>query len=550
MKIVSMLLPGARGLRLWLCLAVLAGGLLARTWGIADSGIVDDDMAYYAIFGEYYRKLLFAGYPMYFGLDIAYKPGFLSLSFLASLIFGYSEYMLPLANAFVATGVSLAVYRLAQLLTKDEWTPVVAMAAVTFVPFLIRLDRMGLSHTSATLLLLLSIHQLVLWARYSWEGPRSVLRRAALLLGGAFLFHPTVLIYCFTLGAVVCGHALAQRARPFVDRLKSPLYFAAWAFVPLLLVDVVYRTLFWAFPRLIAGRAPNFLSPGYLGDVLTGFAMASVSGEGSQDKAFAWKGLHLFGNGVTDYVCAAAILAGIGLLLWRMWRRERVWAYLFVATVPLLMMAFNPYVGQYARALHATLPMLLIAAAAALCRLVEAIPAVRRSRTAVLGGMVVVLSIAQASSFARQGQFDNPAKQAELALPQHLLGALKAAGAERTYIYYSGFYGLHWFFYVNKYFGAIPFILQNGGLEPPADYRMILTPAELEQKVRDGVAEVVLIRRMDERTARAWNGHGKEDEFVALAAKLAGRRLERVGEYTVPANVEVFDFRQARMSAQ
>lgn len=550
MKLASMLLPGAHGIRLWMCLVVLVGGMAIRTWGIADSGIVDDDMAYYTIFGEYYRKLLFSDYPMYFGLDIAYKPGFLFLSFLASLIFGYSEYMLPLANAFVAIGVSLAVYRLAQLLANDEWTPVAAMAAVTFVPFLIRLDRMGLSHTSATLLLLLSIHQLMLWARYSWEGPRPILRRAAMLLGGAFLFHPTVLIYCFTLGAVVFGQALAQRARPLADRLKSPLYFAAWAFAPLLLVDAIYRALFLAFPRLIAGRAQNFLSPGYLGDVLTGFTMASGSGEGSQDKAFAWKGLHLFGENVTDYLWAAAIIAGIALLLWRIWRRERVWAYLFVATVPLLMMAFNPYVGQYSRALHATLPMLLIAAAAALCRLVGAIPPVRPFRTAILSAVIVVSSIAQASSFVRQGQFDNPVKQAELALPRQLLGALKDAGVEKTYIYYSGFYGLHWFFYVNKYFGAIPFILQNGGLEPPADYRMILTPPELDQKIRDGVADVVLIRRMDERTARAWNGHGKEDEFVALASKLSGRRLKRVGEYTVPSNVEVFDFRRTDMSPQ
>lgn len=547
MSLLSFFLPGARGLRLWLCLAILVGCFLARTFGLSDAGLVDDDSAYYTIFGEYYRKLLFTDYPMYFALDIAYKPGFFLVSTLSAIVFGYSEYMLPLTNACIAVGISLAVYRLAQLITAVSWVPVLAMAAVTFAPFLIRLDRMGLSHTAATLMLLLSIHQLLQWARYSWEGPRSLLRRAGLLLGCAFLFHPTVLIYCLTLGAVVTFQALLQYTRPLLRRLLTPLSFAGWAFLPLLCTDLIYRALFRVFPLLSSGHSAKVFGAGYFSDVVGGFGMASISGEGVQDPAFALKALALFGRDPTDYLSAVAIVAGLGLLLWRIVRGERLWAYLFIATVPLLMMSFNPYVGQYARALHATLPMLLIAAAAALGLLVETVSALRNRQALIFSIVILALSVAQVGSYARNGQFEKPAKRAEMALPRNLLSALKDAGLEKTYIYYSGFYAIHWFYYQHKYFGALPFLLQNGGLQPPADYRMILTIPEVGDKIRSGAADVVLISRMiDDRVIRLWNGHAKEDAFIAFAEKTGAPRLTQIGDYTVPDYVYVYDFRSVR----
>lgn len=545
MHVVNRLFPEAAGARLWLCLLLTLAGVLLRLWDIYDIGIVDDDMAYYAIFGEYYRKLIFSNYPPYFGLDIAYKPAFLLTSLIGVTIIGLTEYTLPAVNALISVGIGIFVYRLALLVSKDRYTPILSLGATTFTPFLVYIDRLGMSHTGATLFILISIYYLILWTRYSWSGPLWLMRRAALFLGGAFLFHPTILIYCFTLGAVISWHVLMQRARPISERLRIILKFSFWAASPLLVCDVLYRIIFLVQPALVGWRGRNIFGYSYLGDVFNGFAMAGVSGEGKADPAFAWNALHVFDKGSFGQFAAAAILSGIGLFLWRLWRRERLLPFTFIAVVPLLMMAYNPYVGQYARALHATLPMLWIMAASAITAVVGAMPR-DKYRPMMLGGIILCVAGA-GSAISVQNHLasfrSSTANRDELNLPRFLLGDLKDSGINKVYIYYSGLYGAHWFFYLNKYFDALPFVVQNR-IDPLPFYSFLFSPSEMEAAVRDGRAEIVIMRRMDDRVARVWKGRGKEEDFLAMARKLGGRRIEGLGHLDpFPEQLYVYDFR-------
>lgn len=526
-----------------------AVAFLVRIEGLADTGVLDDDAIYYTIFGDYYRKLLFEGYPPYFALDIAYKPAFLALSTLMSAIYGYTDHTLPLLNAFLGTGVVWATWRVARHIDLDPWFALLCAAAIAFNPFFIRLDRLGISHTGATLALLLSIDQLLIWMRFRWLGSRRAADRSALLLGCAFLFHPTILLFCLAIGIAVTAQALRQTALPIGERFLTILRYAGIAALPLVAVDILYRLIFLVAPIMIGGtRLPLVAGYGYLSDVVGAFLMASRSGEGGNDPLFIWRGLGLLLPSGAFFIALPIVAGGVAVALWPRLGRARLTAMAFIALFPLSMMAFNPYVGQYDRALHATVPILSVFAAfgvyIAAARLGRWAP--RRSMPALAAAVALTGIIA----FWHRDQLEFRSaefKMDEMGLPNTVLGSLKANNEDKVYIYYSGFYGIHWFYYMNVYFGALPFVLDNPKVMPKPDYRMIGTIDELAHRLDGGEAKVVLMRRMPDWIAALWGGRAKEEAFLAEASRRGAYRIEALNDgRRLPDHLYVYDFAARR----
>ena len=543
----------ARGAALLTAMAVIfAIGFAFRTWWIAGYGLVDDDMAYYAIFADYYRRLIFENAPMYFGLDIAYKPGFMLLAFVAVGLIGLTEYTLPLLNAVLGIGVACYAMRLAHLAGAGKTGVALAAALTLFLPFLIQLDRLGLTHTGATLALLASIERLLLWGRYSWAGPRHLLRSGGLLLGLAFLFHPTVLLFVLAEGLLVVYRELRLKVRPWRERVIDVVTFGGFAALPLLFADLVYRLLFLVWPNLKSGRADTLFGMGYFGDVLNAFGWASVSGEGKRDSLFLWNAFGFFDANIgraVALVTAAAVIFGLYVAIRQ---RSATFGWICVlALVPLSLMAFNPYVGQLPRALHASMPLLLVLIALGAERLSRWLnaryPTHGRLRIGDLVCVALALGMLAQAGFWLKDRSAYTKKPGyiyeELNLPWVLLGDLKAAGLEKVYIYYSGWYGMHWFYYLHEYFGAEPFPIQNT-LQPEPDSRIILSLTQFEQMVRHAKADVVIMRQMPDRHARLWGGRGKEEDFLRLARELGGKPWAEGGRLNpLPAELHVYDFR-------
>lgn len=536
-------------------LAAFAAGFAFRSVWTAGYGLVDDDMAYYAIFADYYRRLIFDQAPMYFGLDIAYKPGFMLLSFVAVCLAGLTEYTLPLLNAVLGLGTAFYAMRIARLAGAGPTGAILAAVLVLFSPFLIQLDRLGLSHTGATLLLLAGIERLLLWGRYPWVGPRRLLKAGGLLLGLAFLFHPTVLLFVLAEGLLVVGRELRLKVRPWRQRLLDLVTFGGFAALPLVTVELLYRLLFLLWPNLKAGHADGLLGMGYFGDVVNALGWASVSGEGTRDPYFLWHALGFFDANFSRHGVGAISLAAVMFGIYAAGRRRSAtlgWICV-LALVPLLLMAFNPYVGQLARAAHASIPLILVLVALGTERLGHwfdehrfSPSGLRISGTLFVALVLGVASVMQAGLWFKQmsDRIHKPGfVYEELNLPRILLGDLKAAGIGKVYVYYSGWYGLHWFYYLHDYFGAAPFSIQNT-LHPEPDSRMILTPQQMEQKVRQGEADIVIMRQMPDRHASLWGGRDKEEDFLRLAASLRGKPLDGVGRLSpLPPELHVYDFR-------
>lgn len=530
-------------------IALFALGFAFRTAWIAGHGLVDDDMAYYAIFADYYRRLIFDGAPMYFGLDIAYKPAFMLLSFVIVSVIGLTEYTLPLLNAVLGLGVAYYAMRIARLAGASTTGAVLVAAMTLFMPFLIQLDRFGLSHTGATLILLAGIERLLLWGRYPWAGPRRLLKSGGLLLGLAFLFHPTVLLFVLVEGLLVTWREVRLKVRPWRERIGDLVAFGGFAALPLLAVDVLYRILFLVWPNLTSGREETWIGMGYFGDVLNALAWASISGEGTRDPLFLWHAFGFFEPRLAGHAMAPITLAAalFGLYVARRQRSATLGWICMLALAPLSLMAFNPQVGQLARASHASIPLLLVLIALGAERLGGWLETHGVASSRLLIALVLGASMLLQAGLWLERRVDHTQKPGfiyeEHNLPRILLADLKATGTDKIYVYYSGWYGLHWFYYLHDYFGAEPFTIQNT-LQPEPDNRMILTPMQLEQKVREGKADVVIMRRMPDRHARLWGGRGKEEDFLNVARALGGEPQDGVGRLNpLPPVLHVYDFR-------
>jgi 4-amino-4-deoxy-L-arabinose transferase-like glycosyltransferase len=530
-----------------------------RLWGVFDAGFPDDDMTYYTIFAEYYRGLIFDHAPAYFGFDIAYKPGFMLLALLSVIAFGYHDYTLLITNAMLSVGVGFATYKIARLCTRSSGAALVAATVVTFLPPLVVVDRRGLTHTGATLVVLVAIYFMLRFVRTRVNGEPKLLYLSGLFLGLAFLFHPTILLYVVALTAVAFYRVVVRAQDPARRKLDLLARYGIAAAAPLLAADIVYRAVMLLWPPLATGHMIVLfgrpVGAGYFGDIARGFLSATVSGEGTRSSRFFSDALHLFRSDPVGNLSIAVILAATALLLFCAWRRRRdfIPIVLFIAYLPPLMMAYNPFVGQLSRALHATYPMLAVVVLMAATELARLLPVRRPVSTAgaVALSAVTALAVIGTAYWGVQDFLDRHRRVVsgsdyltnEVRLPRYILEALKGQGFKGVYVYYSGFYGMHWFYYMQRYFGAVPFLIQNSIAGHTPDVR-IVNMAELKERLKERRVEIVIMRRMRESILHLWGGRKREDEFVAFAELSGAKRIAELGPYRpLPEHVYVYDFR-------
>jgi hypothetical protein len=223
-------------------------------------------------------------------------------------------------------------------------------------------------------------------------------------------------------------------------------------------------------------------------------------------------------------------------------------ALLLIAYVPLVIWALNPQVGQLARALHATLPLLLVVLAVGIGDLTRWL-----STRAFVPGQVanilpavfcVIVVIDGAITFLHKREAlrsDPNYESGEMRLPQTLFADLRAAGIERVYLYDNAFYGLHWYFSLKKHFNALPFFVENPEARPEPDVRMIQDLDTLKSVVSSGKARLVIMRRPAFEIAEVYRK--REDDFLSWAPKLGGKQWAGFGRIpTFPPNLFVYEF--------
>ena len=320
-----------------LAAVALAGGVALRLWRVASDGEIDGDSAGYIAFGNYYKDVLFHHFPHYLAFDTQSKPAFLFLATLSAIVFGFEVYALPALNALLACGIGLMAYQIARLYSDSLVAPLAALALVMFTPFLIDLDRHGLAHTGATLTLLTSIYALMRWSERRWAARRFYLIASGVLLGVAFLFHASVLLYVISLGAIVAVLGVTITTPNLKDKLVPLVVFGASSAVPIIVVECLYRSIFFFWPELVGPRSPalnSFFGFGYVGDVLNQFdyiriykANAKAQGffniDTAQDPMFLFNVLRLFRFDAVGVIFGCGILfATIGLGVTAMRRRS------------------------------------------------------------------------------------------------------------------------------------------------------------------------------------------------------------------------------------
>lgn len=532
---------------------VLLLGVAIRIWGAFSDGFPDDDMAYYTIFAEYYRGLIFDRAAPYFGLDIAYKPGFMVLAFLSVLILGSHDYTLIILNAVLSVGVGLATFAIARMILRSVPLAVVAVAMVTFAPPLLEVDRRGLTHTAATLFVLISVYYFLRFAQQRWNGSPTLLYKSGIFLGVAFLCHPTIILYVMVLMPLALYRVVLGIQWPWSEKVSISVRYGLLAAAPLLVVDAVYRIIFAIWPVMQVGHLSSIIGKGYLSDAASGLSMATISGEGTRSRTFAIDALAMFRTDSAGKVILVLVLASSFYLLWRAVRERRDFFVLLVvvAWFPMLMMAYNPFVGQLARALHATYPLfavIIVAAAGMLLQsYAERISGFAFTDRGVAVVFVSLIVAAGAFDFAvryRQVQSSPHTLTSDMQLPRHIFGTLSQQGIKGVYVMRSGFYGMQWFYYLGYFFGSAPFVVQTDFADRPASIRMIESVDTIRSLVDGGQAEIVVMRKMDPYYLRLWD-NSREGKFIEFAEQRKARRVTNLGPYhPLPENVFVYDFRQ------
>lgn len=553
-----------------LAAVALAGGVALRLWRVASDGEIDGDSAGYIAFGNYYKDVLFHHFPHYLAFDTQSKPAFLFLATLSAIVFGFEVYALPALNALLACGIGLMAYQIARLYSDSLVAPLAALALVMFTPFLIDLDRHGLAHTGATLTLLTSIYALMRWSERRWAARRFYLIASGVLLGVAFLFHASVLLYVISLGAIVAVLGVTITTPNLKDKLVPLVVFGASSAVPIIVVECLYRSIFFFWPELVGPRSPalnSFFGFGYVGDVLNQFdyiriykANAKAQGffniDTAQDPMFLFNVLRLFRFDAVGVIFGCGILfATIGLGVTAM--RRRSWPYfvlLATAWVPLLMMSYNPLIGQLSRALHATIPMLLIILALGLEQLAKYVAAVcPRWRQIVMVSPLVIAGVGAAeAAISFTGHYkdvrSSPGFATEASnFPNLLFRSLKARGIDGVYLYQNVFGG-QWWFYLKKHFDGLPSALDNEHAGPSPNARIINNLDQLRSLVASGNAQavVLLIRPYADGASPLDPVEVRNaDQFLSYASQMGAREI--TGIDAVPKFskwVRVFEFKR------
>ena len=562
------LLPGSTWITAWIATLAIGAGIALRLWRIKIDGMVDTDSGYYIIFANYYREIILHHSPHYFGLDTQAKPGFMLLAFFTSLVFGLEGYSLPALNAVLAGGIGFIIYRIAQLVFRSATVSASALILAMFVPFLIDLDRKGLAHGAVTLAILLSIYMLLKWSTYPWVLRRGSLIGSGLALGVAFLCHPTVFFYVVTLGAIVLAISLSVTKPTLREKAMPAFVFFAAAAAPVLFAELFYRVVFLVWPELIGLRNPayaRFFGFGYIGDLLNHFhsaevykanvkALGTVAGDGAEDPAFFINTLRMFRVDAIGVVYAVGVTCSSVYLIWRYWAERRVQyiVMLAVAYTPLLMMAFNPFFGQFARSLHATLPLFMLVLAVGMADLMQYAAANASLPRAYASAVTITLTILFAADGARAfvGDYHKainaPNYLANSArLPDLIFTDLAERGIIKVYLYQNVF-GLQWWYYLKKHYNALPSALENPNARPVPEVRVISDPDDLERMVKAGKVEAVilLIRpRADGAPFLDETERKQAEQFPELVTRLGGREI--MNDKTSPIYskwVRVFEF--------
>ena len=545
------LLPGASGWIAFAALLALAFGVWLRVWRVAIDRQLDTDSAYYAIFADYYRKVLFDHYPLYFGLDTQSKPGFMILAVMAITALGFEIYSLPVLNAVLAAVSGLMVYRIAGLFSRGPVVPLLSLFFVMSMPYMIDLDRHGLTHGAAVLAILYSIYELLIWSFHPWSRNKKILVRSGLALGFSFLCHPTIFFYVVSLGSIVCFLSVSLTTPDFRERVMPLLAFALSAAAPVLAAEFVFRSVFLIWPELVGLRNPEFarfFGFGYLGDLLNHFNSAKVyranvkalgytSGDGAEDPLFFFKALAAFRLDIVGAVTAIGVACSSIFIMLRppMGRRVQCAILVVAAYFPLMMMAYNPYFGQFARSLHGTLPLLMVIFAVGLEAAWSGLAArVSWLRSGAGAGAVLlaVIFAAESARFFVSGYYRDIEKPLSAAmaptLPDVIFGDLKSRGISSVYLY-QNVYGAQWWFYLRKHFNALPAPLENPKAVPPPDARIISGEEELERLVRSRAAQVVIVLIRPRAEGAPFLNDAERvavERFLNLASNLGGKEVK------------------------
>ena len=563
----SALLPQATAGIALIALLALALGIWLRVWRVASDGMLDADSAYYTIFADYYRRVIFDHYPLYFGIDTQTKPGFMILATIAVSVLGFESYSLPVLNAVLAAASGLMVYRIAGLFSRGPVAPLIALLFVMFVPYLIDLDRQGLTHGAAVLAILYSVYELLIWSLHPWSHNRKALVRSGLALGFAFLCHPTIFFYVVSLGAIVFSLSVSLTTPNVREKAIPLLVFAISAAVPVLLTELVFRSIFFLWPELIGYRNPEFarfFGFGYIGDLLNHFNSAKVykqnvqalgytSGDSAQDPAFFFKALETFRFDVVGMVTAFGVACSSIFLLLRppFGRRVQCIVLLVAAYSPLVMMAYNPYFGQFARSLHGTLPLLMVIFAIGVLSASQWLAGRVQFLRHWAGACAIVFAVFWAAEGARlfvssyYQKLEKPLTDAmSPKLADIIFSDLKSRGIDGVYLYQNVF-GSQWWFYLRKYFNALPAPLENPKASPPPDTRIISSEVELERLVRSKQAQVVIILIRPRAAGAPFLNDAERiavERFLNLVPSLGGRELMAVSGAKYSDWARVFQF--------
>ena len=351
--------------------------------------------------------------------------------------------------------------------------------------------------------------------------------------------HPTTLLYGTILGSIVIARSALMVSPFLLDKQRPILAFGLASATPLLATELLYRAIFYAFPDMVGSRNPSiatWLGFGYFFDCYTHFLDAAVN-KGIREADFFLQALRLFRSDSLGWIFAVAITISSGWLGFRALKARSLpfVVLLLTAYTPILMIGYNPSVGQLSRALHATLPLLLIILALSVGDAIRWLGDRYRAYalTAVLPAVIATLAatdgIVSFLSQRQQEKADPSYLVSHIMIPQVVLGDLKAAGIDKIYLYDEGL-GMHWHYYLKKYFNALPYYVEHPNVQPTPDVRLIANPVEFTDRVKSGAARVVIFWRpgfLPEIYRR------KEDEFLELAPKLGGRRLTGFGR--IPA---------------
>ena len=561
------LLPRATAGVTLAALLALAVGVWLRVFDVASDGQLDTDSAYYAIFSDYYRKVIFEHYPLYFGLDTQTKPGFMILAVIAVSVLGFEIYTLPLLNAVLAVACGLMIYRIAALFARSPVVPLISLCFAMSTPYLISLDRHGLAHGAAVLGILYSIYELLKWSFHPWSRNRTGLIRSGLALGFAFLCHPTIFFYVVSLGAIVFSLSVSLTTPNFKEKATPLLVFALSAASPVLMMELVYRSIFLLWPEMVGFRNPEFaqfLGFGYLGDLLNHFNSAKVykqnvkalgytTGDSAEDPAFFFKALASFRFDAVGVLTALAVAGSSIYLLLRppIGRRVQCMVLLVSAYFPLVMMAYNPYFGQFARSLHGTLPLLMIVVAVGLQSasswLAGYVPFLRSWSSA---GAILLAAIfaAESARFFVSNYYRNfnesPDAMMSPKLPDVIFRDLKSRGITNVYLYQNVF-GSQWWFYLRKHFNALPSPLENSKVSPPPDTRVISDEEEMTNLVQSKKAQVVIFLIRPRAADAPFLNESERiafERFLNLVPRLGGKEVMAGSGARYSDWVRVFQF--------